>query len=572
MYPLDSVIQNKLDTRVLIYDIAAVGNPGFDASVEMTPILTKSLNGYFVSVRAIDDNVHIVTSSSLSYYNQLIEPIEKFANPDLAEMSDDEYIATVVQRANEKYIPNFVSILMEDLRVDGSLPSMIRLNAFDEGDGLDLAPWVYPDGYLNTFLQVASFSTASVTGGRRMTETQELAGLSLSGAILPAYGPIVYSAQDTMMIATSGNGFSQVRQGMVQKTYLMSFKLIGATSEPYTVGSFLGHIINQYSMDVLGNVLRIATTLRKTWFWGFPEVSEPDFADEISSVGSSGADSAEAESDIGVRHLNTEPEVWEESTTENYVVTVDIDGTDHDNNSTTPSVMTQLDIIRIGKENEEITGVRFYDEFAYAVTFQRIDPFYKLRVSDPYNIEILAEVEITGFSRYLHSIDENDEVILAIGQEADENGIILGLQISVFDMRDNTNNPPVVRYLLEADPNTWSSSEGLWDFKANRYSNGRLFLPVNMYTYPSGDEFNGVKVFHVSETDIWEEENCSINFSSETGVAVDYYCASLDPRAMIFNGNMVAMKNHYISSVNLNTCGINWETSILLDSSSCYLF
>lgn len=188
---------------------------------------------------------------------------------------------------------------------------------------------------------------------------------------------------------------------------------------------------------------------------------------------------------------------------------------------------------RIGKEHEEITAVRFYETYAYAVTFMRTDPFYKLDVSDPYDIKVLYEVEITGFSRYLRSIDETDQVILALGQEADENGFILGLTISLFDMR---NYPPtVIRHTLEVEPNIWSSSEGLWDEKANRYFNGRFLVPVNMNSYPEEGYFDGFKVFKITagetltQDSIQEDTECSVNFWSEINIAVDRYCASLPP-------------------------------------------
>ena len=132
---------------------------------------------------------------------------------------------------------------------------------------------------------------------------------------------------------------------------------------------------------------------------------------------------------------------------------------------------------RIGKPEETITAVRFYDKYAYAVTFERTDPFYKLDVSNATDIRILAEVNITGFSQYLHATDANEEMILAIGQEADSEGRILGLQISLFDMRNNTS-PNVVRHQIEVATETWSSSEALWDKNAVRYNKETRLLII----------------------------------------------------------------------------------------------
>lgn len=70
----------------------------------------------------------------------------------------------------------------------------------------------------------------------------------------------------------------------------------------------------------------------------------------------------------------------------------------------------QIGQLTIGNRNEELTAVRFYDNRAYAVTFERkkrnrkfVDPFYVLDLSKPKKPKIIAEVDdIRGFSEYLH--------------------------------------------------------------------------------------------------------------------------------------------------------------------------
>ena len=111
------------------------------------------------------------------------------------------------------------------------------------------------------------------------------------------------------------------------------------------------------------------------------------------------------------------------------------------------------------------------------MTFEQTDPFYKLDVSNATYIRILSEVSITGFSQYLHAVDANEEVILAIGQEADGDGRILGLQISVFDMREN-DSAKVARHTIELSTETWSSSDALWDKNAVRYNKDTRLLII----------------------------------------------------------------------------------------------
>lgn len=178
-----------------------------------------------------------------------------------------------------------------------------------------------------------------------------------------------------------------------------------------------------------------------------------------------------------------------------------------------------------------LTSLHF--RYAYAVTFERTDPFYKLEVSNPRNIRELAAVEITGFSQYLHAFDESEEIILALGQEADESGRALGLQISLFDMR-KANKPEVIRHTIEVDPDLWSSSDALWDKNAVRFNqeNGLLIIPVNLQKpYPEKGHFNGFKLFHVTETSITEDTTCSIDLAGSDAYTdgIERYCAWLSP-------------------------------------------
>ena len=69
------------------------------------------------------------------------------------------------------------------------------------------------------------------------------------------------------------------------------------------------------------------------------------------------------------------------------------------------------------------TALRFFDSIAYAVTFEQTDPFYVISFEDPETPTVLGELNVTGFSRYMHSAtnDANTQ-ILGDGQEAHESG------------------------------------------------------------------------------------------------------------------------------------------------------
>jgi uncharacterized secreted protein with C-terminal beta-propeller domain len=78
----------------------------------------------------------------------------------------------------------------------------------------------------------------------------------------------------------------------------------------------------------------------------------------------------------------------------------------------------------IGKPNEQLYGVRFLGNRAYAVTFRRIDPLYVLDLSNQADPRIAGSLDLPGFSDFLHPVNEN--LLLGLGQ-AQAGGVRLAL-------------------------------------------------------------------------------------------------------------------------------------------------
>lgn len=95
----------------------------------------------------------------------------------------------------------------------------------------------------------------------------------------------------------------------------------------------------------------------------------------------------------------------------------------------------------IGKPGEHLYGVRMVGNRAYLVTFKQTDPLYAVDLSDAKDPKVLGELEITGFSDYLHPLSE--VLLLGVGKEAVESGehfaLAQGVKISLFDVSDPTN-------------------------------------------------------------------------------------------------------------------------------------
>ena len=179
-----------------------------------------------------------------------------------------------------------------------------------------------------------------------------------------------------------------------------------------------------------------------------------------------------------------------------------------------------MDLVIVGKlENvapgESIHSSRFMGDVCYLVTFRKVDPFFVIDLSDPYNPRILGELKISGYSDYLHLYDENH--MIGLGKEtvvAEEGDFswYQGVKISLFDVTEMSEPKELAKYEI-GDRGT--DSPVLSDHKAFMFSREKnlLVIPVSVakideHRYPYGvpaDAFGeivwqGAYVFTVSAT------------------------------------------------------------------------
>lgn len=91
-------------------------------------------------------------------------------------------------------------------------------------------------------------------------------------------------------------------------------------------------------------------------------------------------------------------------------------------------------------QRENLRAIRYVDKMAYVVTFgeqyRYVDPLFAIDLSNPLDPRVLGQLEISGFSTYLHSAAPGR--VLGLGFDASEtNGLVRGIQVSLFD----TSNP-----------------------------------------------------------------------------------------------------------------------------------
>lgn len=107
----------------------------------------------------------------------------------------------------------------------------------------------------------------------------------------------------------------------------------------------------------------------------------------------------------------------------------------------------QLEVIstldNLGKPGERLFAARFIQDRGYLVTFKQTDPLYVLDFSTPEEPRILGELEINGYSDYLHPVGEH--YLLGIGKDAvpnvnpDRGAWYQGVKLSLFDVSSADN-------------------------------------------------------------------------------------------------------------------------------------
>ncbi|HVM15444.1 MAG TPA: beta-propeller domain-containing protein, partial [Egibacteraceae bacterium] len=159
------------------------------------------------------------------------------------------------------------------------------------------------------------------------------------------------------------------------------------------------------------------------------------------------------------------------------------------------------ELVQVGRVDglgptERIYSVRFMGDVGYVVTFRETDPLYTLDLSDPADPRVLGELKILGYSAYLHPL--GDGLLLGVGQDATEEGRLLGTQLSLFDVSDLANPTRTHQTTI---PDAHSGVEH--DHRAFLHwpATGTVVLPLEIYSFDPRtgveDGFAGAAAFTV---------------------------------------------------------------------------
>lgn len=243
----------------------------------------------------------------------------------------------------------------------------------------------------------------------------------------------LYVADDQWPRAVPLRGGAEVAPEPQPRTQVHQFSVDGSAPPKYLAsGSVPGALLNQYSLSEHNGNLRIATTTNRG---GAQPRQVPDSQSAVTVLARQGDKLTE----IGK-----------------------LDG--------------------LGK-GERIYAVRFYGDTAYVVTFRQTDPLYTVDLRDPRRPRAVGELKITGYSAYLHMAGPGK--LIGVGQEASDQGRVLGTQVSLFDVSDQSNPRRLAQHHL---PGAFSEAE--FDPHAFLYwqQTGLLVLPVSRgWAAPRGD-------------------------------------------------------------------------------------
>ncbi|MGE0549255.1 MAG: beta-propeller domain-containing protein [Kofleriaceae bacterium] len=129
---------------------------------------------------------------------------------------------------------------------------------------------------------------------------------------------------------------------------------------------------------------------------------------------------------------------------------------------------------------ESIQSARFLGDKGYLVTFLRTDPLWTIDLADRTNPRVVGELEVPGFSTYLHPLGDTE--LLSIGVGGDENGANWRTTISMFNVGDFAH-PALTASLPIDGEQGWGWSEALSEHKAFQYFAPKQLLAVPQSNY-----------------------------------------------------------------------------------------
>ena len=271
--------------------------------------------------------------------------------------------------------------------------------------------------------------------------------LPATGALEPVHATEVVGSGSSIHVTTDAAYLATPIYDGTTQTSFHRFDL--ATLEHTGSGRADGSLLNEFAMSDHDGFLRVALT-QDGGMRGMPTdvMPLPDVVADGGATATGGPETTVVPSPLSTP-----------SPSLNEIAVFDTDG-DLDVVGRTP---------RFGHPGETLQGIRFVGETAYAVTYLQTDPFYVVDLADPTRPAVAGEVQLPGFSSYLHPISAG----LVAGFGPDDEGQIA---VKLFDVTDPAH-PAIVDELDLGD-----ESPIAWDHHAFvDLGDGRFAVPASTY-------------------------------------------------------------------------------------------
>jgi uncharacterized secreted protein with C-terminal beta-propeller domain len=398
---------------------------GYDITDQKKPVEIWKIrfedNNRLVGSRLYGSKIYLVSKTTIDTYHPCpIRPLTLDDSPMIVRCGeiyhpDPDFNADVIYTA--LIVDSATGAIEKSLSFIGSSGSSLL---YMSKDGIYVT-WGYSGDYIKFYYDFLTEKAASLVPGYLAERIGKLAQYDISNAakftevqtIMRNYQASL-SRDDQLKfnneMANRMLEFAKTRSRELERTGIV--KLSVPDLQIKASGSIPGSPLNQFALDEYNGNLRVATTVGGGW----------------SMFGSMG-----------------------ESANDIYVLD------------------EQLGLLGSVQDlglDERIYSARFVGDLGYLVTFKQTDPFFVVDLSDPKKPELKGELQIPGYSAYLHPIDKN--WVLGIGKENWK------VKISLFDVSLPSKPKELAKYNLDDD---WSEVESNHHAFLLDSANNIFFLP-----------------------------------------------------------------------------------------------
>ncbi|MBP5430910.1 beta-propeller domain-containing protein [Ruminococcus sp.] len=449
-------------------------------SIDLNDAIDSANNNGYINAADMyiyNDMIAIICSSSYygSYYGYDDEDIKRYVpytfvafyttgdEPELIDVYRQDGYYNDVRISPEGYMiltSHFYSCNFDTVNSSADIERYIPYCGFAESyDMISAGDILLPaDGFDSTstlsYTVIGSIDLSNA-GAPEEKDVKSLAG----------YTGSIYCSAENLYTAAAGDEIST--------TDITRISIIGGNIAPMAGTTINGHIKDQFSMSEYNGYFRVAATYNETKKSFYRYNNNGNLLEELWDV----------ITDDEVNGYYT----YENIKTDTRVYVFDMD-------------LNMVGSIGDLGVDEQLRSASFSGDMAYVVTFRQTDPLYAVDLSVPAEPVLLDDLKINGFSTYLQQWDAGH--LLGFGQDADENGRITGIKMTMFNNSDPSDlkaeavftwNDSPSNYIYDTDEEThteeWYYSDAVYERKELLIAPEKNLIGVpinyNKYSYYS---------------------------------------------------------------------------------------